>query len=278
MAFVTAVTDVQDQSGASIVTPNADGTRPPLVVRIGPGITATYTKSGDLGIVLMQLTGGTTPNLGDGFSLGSQSPPQYVAAVSLTAQVTTGGGNVLVGTVQVPPNAVVTFDLSVNAKIILPTPGILLPGALDLFCMCSNYGTSGAKVLGNPSTDSGRSTASSPWIPTSVTLTGSGSTVQIYAVPYSPPAFVSTHAYTGGLAASTTLPNGIGDTTNSMVTNDSGKLYVCTSGGTDSGSAGPTGSGAGAISVGGLTWYYVGTAAAGVTSRITVTLNGIRTG
>lgn len=214
--------------------------------------------------------------LGSGYSLGSQTPPQFSVGVSNT--VLLSSGTQIVGTVPVPPGKVVTFDLAINASIILPTPGILLPGALDLFCMCSAYGTSGAKVLGSPATDTGRSSSSSPWIPTSVNLNPSGNTVQIIAQAYTVPAFSSGHAYTGALAGGTTVPNAIGDTSNSLVTNDSGKIYVCVKGGTDSSSGGPTGTGPGKISVGGLDYYYVGPAANGVPLNVTVTLNGIKTG
>lgn len=277
MALIPAIVDVQDSTGATLIVPNVDGTRSALALRLAATLAATYEKDGDTGIINLGLLGGSVPNFTTGYTLGGQTPPQYVAQVAPTATVTTGGANVLVGTVQVPVGKVVSFDLCVNASIILPTPGILLPGCFEAFVVCSSYGTSGTKVLGS-TTDTGRTTATSPWIPTSVTLTPAGATAQIYAVPYSAPAFVSGNAYTGGFAGSTTLPNAIGNGSNSLVTNDSGKLYVCTVGGTDSSSGGPTGSGASAIVVGGLTWYYVGTAAAGVTSRITVTLNGIKTG
>lgn len=232
----------------------------------GPGQVTGYLK----------LVPPALPALGSGYTLGDQDPPQYVAAVSST--VTLSSGTQVVGTVQVGAGKVVTFDLSVNAKIILPVPGILLPGAFEVFVECAAYGSSGAIVLGE-GVDAGRSNTTSPWIPTAVDLAPSGNTVQILAQAYTVPPFVSGHAYGGSLAGSTTVPNAVGNPACALVTNDTpSRIYVCTSGGTDSSSAGPTGTGPGVITVGGLDYYYVGPAASGVPCSVTVTLNGIKTG
>lgn len=58
-----------------------------------------------------------------------------------------------------------------------------------------------------------------------------------------------------------------------LVTNDSGKLYYVTAGGTSAGSGGPTGSGAGSITDGGVTWLYAGPGAAGATASDAILYN-----
>jgi len=58
-----------------------------------------------------------------------------------------------------------------------------------------------------------------------------------------------------------------------LVTNDSGKLYVCTTGGTSAGSGGPTGSGGTAITDNTVTWYYAGAGSAGAASSDAIVEN-----
>lgn len=58
MAFITACVDVQSLSGVSIVPVRPDGTRSPIVLRTGPGITATAMQSGDQAVVVLSATTG----------------------------------------------------------------------------------------------------------------------------------------------------------------------------------------------------------------------------
>jgi len=61
MAFVTACVDVWNASGASIIQatgPNA--TRSPIVLQVGTGLTASFTQSGDLGLVALAAGGAGT--------------------------------------------------------------------------------------------------------------------------------------------------------------------------------------------------------------------------
>lgn len=94
MALITAVVDVLDSSGDSIIVPNADGTRPALALQLSTGITGTYAKDGDTGVVALTVGGaivGTTIVL----------PDPAIGAASFTngeATYTSGRGTSTSGT------------------------------------------------------------------------------------------------------------------------------------------------------------------------------------
>lgn len=51
MAFITAFVDIRGADGVSLVPQNADGTTPTKVLQLDSSMSASFTKSGDLGIV-----------------------------------------------------------------------------------------------------------------------------------------------------------------------------------------------------------------------------------
>lgn len=51
MAFITYLVDIQGPTGVSLIAPNPDGTRPPLVLQLGTGFTLSYAAVGAQGIV-----------------------------------------------------------------------------------------------------------------------------------------------------------------------------------------------------------------------------------
>jgi hypothetical protein len=86
MAFITAVTDVQDSTGVSVVAANADGTRPPLAVRLGAGLVATFAKEGDVGIVTVA-TSAPAAILGKCTTVGPASATLLTAPLAASAIV-----------------------------------------------------------------------------------------------------------------------------------------------------------------------------------------------
>lgn len=82
----------------------------------------------------------------------------------------------------------------------------------------------------------------------------------------------STATYTAQVSTTWTLSTAY--VVGNVVTNDTGKLYICTVAGTSAGSGGPTGTGL-AITDGGVTWNYVGAGSTGVTSNDAI-MEGLR--
>lgn len=79
-----------------------------------------------------------------------------------------------------------------------------------------------------------------------------------------------TATYTGVLSTTWTITTAYA--LGALVTNDSGKLYVATVGGTSAGAGGPTGTGS-TIVDGSVTWDYVGAGGAGVASNDAILYN-----
>ncbi len=252
-----------------------------LALLLGPGLTATYdpnvvSTDGDGANITGAVRVTVAPGIvGSSLALGSQDPPQYVATVGATTTISTGtnSGALLI---PVPAGRKVQAEVSLQAFLTLPVPGILVPASVLFVIEAASYGTSGPIVV-KQTLDSDR-TLNTPWIGNSFNVSAVGGNLSIDIGAVTPPAFVSGNAYTGGYAGGTTCPNAVGDGLNHVVTNDSGKIYVCVAGGTDSSSGGPTGAGAGDITVGGLTWRYVAAAGSHLALTYTVCLDGVKTG
>lgn len=282
--FITACTDARTADGTSLVTVNADGSRPAFVIQLGSGLSGSFAKDGDLGVVTVEADGSGTDIVANSvtastvtagsLAIGSQVPPQYMAGVGATTTI--AGGISPLMTIPVPVGKVVTIEFSVNANIAMPVPGILLPGWLDVVAAYANYGASGPCLLYS-TPDNLRTAINSPFVAALVTVNVSGNDIVFIGHPFTAPAWVALTAYAGGFADSSVLPDAVGDSTNAVVANG-GHIYVCTVGGTSAASGGPTGTGAGAITDGTVTWYYVSPAAGGLSVTVTVTLSAVKTG
>jgi len=122
--------------------------------------------------------------------------------------------------------------------------GVLLDGVLEL---------TGVKRLGQQ-----KSTVNEVCVGTNATVLGVGRRIKN----------ASTLTYWTSTSAKTIATVSAWSASNAyalydLVTNDTGKLYVCTGAGTSAGSGGPTGTGT-AITDSGCTWRYVATATAAV--------------
>jgi len=269
--FVRAVQRVADDNGVLLPAQRAVRVRAPLLVTDVPETASGSTLAGSFGAE-GEITGYTELALGNGslgssLSIGQAGAPQYFTQVSSTLTLYTG--TAAAGSVAIPVGKAVAIELLVTAEMVLPTPGIVLPGLLaQSFVYASG---SSAIGLAWSAYDAARTSTGSPWIYSAVSLGISGRNVVATASAYSVPAWAPTTAYGGALAPGTSLPDAIGDTTNSLVTNGS-NIYVCMVGGTSAGSGGPSGT-SGAITDGTCTWRYVGPAAAGVPLTLTVFLN-----
>lgn len=114
MSMITALVDVRDSNGDSVVLVNPDGTRPTLVLQLGAGFTGTFAKSGDLGIITIgNTTGGEDPTFDsvtatDFVVTGTytQGPMTIVTGLGTT----TGSGSGVILVLPMPDNSAAVID------------------------------------------------------------------------------------------------------------------------------------------------------------------------
>lgn len=220
MALVTAVTDVQDAAGVSLVIENADGTRPALALRIGAGLTVSYAKDGALGVLTVGLAAG----------LATTVPPT----------ITTDATPRTVATIPIPAGSNVALQLRLIATL---APGQvnanLGPAVYRVETFAGRTGTGAPQ----PGSVKNTSDVSPPFVAFlagsaaagagDINFSGNSLVIQVsgFAVKE---AWTSGHAYVRGDSSTVA-----GD----FVTAN-GNVYLCTSSGTASGSA-PSGTGTG---------------------------------
>lgn len=221
-------------------------------------------------------SGGATPTLSitpaSSSAAGSMSAADKVKLDALpTAPVAgsvSGAGTTVVASIPYTTGTFIAPKVTLVGQVVLVTPGILIPVLLEAPVFCAKYGTTmfvGVLVDDNESTF-----GDGAWFAGIVSAALVAGNLVISVNAPTPTPFVTTHAYLGpdgGFDGAP--PNAIGG--GDLVTNG-GNLYIVGIGGTDSGSSGPTGTSAGPITAGGLTYYYVGPASAGVTLTYTFRL------
>ncbi len=233
MAFITAVTDVQDSNGDSVVVQNADGTRSPLALRLGAGLAATFAKSGDRGIVSVD-----------------------ISTVPIDSQTTTDGSTVSLGpSIALPPSSVTLIRFGVVGR--LQTAATTLAAAWIGSILCYRLATGNATVKGT-TFDSGFAGGPAPFNLGGVGFTGalSPAAVQIQAVGVSAPSAWSATTYTAG----------------QLVTKTSNVYIVTSISGSGTSTTGPSGTGTGQVDNAGanqVVWDYL---AAGTAVPVTWSL------
>jgi hypothetical protein len=227
MGFVTAITDVQDSTGASIIVQRPDGTRSPMALKVGSGLSTSFAQSGDIGIVSLSVTAPSVP------VATAIAPVTYTDAIAHT-----------VATVSVPISGSVLVKVTIVANLGMNNgvPNVNTPNAVGLWentILMSRVGSGSVQAA----PISVLASASAPFLPLAVSA--SPGLVNLLAVGASQVAiqvngFAPTEAWTSGH----TYTRGDGSTTVGQFVTANGNVYLCTTSGTASGSA-PSGTGTG---------------------------------